>query len=141
MPNAPGLEPSSVTLLELAPRSLRTAGSCGVALGWLLGLACAASEPAAPPVEVGVAVPFASTDLMLEARQGWELVLDAINQSGGVSGRPLRVIERDTPLAAADDLSPVADGFVDLTSEGYRYIISLVSGAALEPMMRAATSR
>jgi branched-chain amino acid transport system substrate-binding protein len=115
-------------------------GLGGLALGAVLS-GCAGSEPETQPVEVAVAVPFAGTELMLEARQGWELVLDSINESGGISGRPLSVVERDTPLSAADDLSPIADGFVDLTREGYRYIISLVSGAALEPMMRAASSR
>jgi branched-chain amino acid transport system substrate-binding protein len=112
-----------------------------LALGALLAACSGSSEPASTPVEVGVAVPFAGTDLMLEARQGWEIVLDAINESGGVGGRPLRVVERDTQLAAAYVLAPIADGFIDLTSQGYRYIISLISGAALEPMMRAATSR
>lgn len=112
----------------------------GAALGaW--ALACGTPAESAEPVQVGVAVPFAGTDLMLEARQGWELVLDSINESGGVNGRPLKVIERNTPLSDAEDLSPIADGFVDLTSEGYRYIISLVSGGALEPMMRAASER
>jgi ABC-type branched-subunit amino acid transport system substrate-binding protein len=111
----------------------------GLALG-ALALACSGPEPA-EPVRVGVAVPFAGTELMLEARQGWELVLDSINESGGINGRPLEVVERDTRLSNADDLRPIADGFVDLTSEGYRYIISLVSGSALEPMMRAATER
>lgn len=123
-------------------RSLRGArgACCGVALS-VLALACGAPAQQAEPVEVGVAVPFAGTELMLEARQGWELVLDSINESGGVNGRPLRVVERNTPLSNANDLSPIADGFVDLTSEGYRYIISLVSGSALEPMMRAASER
>jgi len=114
--------------------------SIGAALS-ALALACGAPAQQAEPVQVGVAVPFAGTELMLDARQGWELVLDSINESGGVNGRPLKVVERDTPLSRADDLSPIADGFVDLTSEGYRYIISLVSGSALVPMMRAATER
>jgi branched-chain amino acid transport system substrate-binding protein len=123
-------------------RSLRSVrgSSFGVALG-ALALACGAPARDAEPVEVGVAVPFAGTELMVEARQGWQLVLDSINESGGVNGRPLKVVERNTPLSDADDLSPIADGFVDLTSEGYRYIISLVSGSALEPMMRAANER
>jgi branched-chain amino acid transport system substrate-binding protein len=141
MPDRRRPEPSSETIRRLRAASPGAAGRCGAALSALLAFACASSEPEAQPVEVGVAVPFAGTELMLEARQGWELVLDSINRAGGVSGRPLRVVERDTPLAVADDLSPVADGFVDLTSEGYRYIISLVSGAALAPMMHAATSR
>jgi ABC-type branched-subunit amino acid transport system substrate-binding protein len=115
-------------------------GLAGLALA-TLALACAGPEPDPEPVRVGVAVPFAGTELMLEARQGWELVLDSINEAGGVNGRPLEVVERDTRLFHADDLRPVADGFVDLTSEGYRYIISLVSGSALEPMMQAATER
>src|SRR6476620_2647350 len=114
--------------------------SIGAALG-ALALACSAPAQQDEPVQVGVAVPFAGTELMLDARQGWELVLDAINESGGVNGRPLKVVERDTPLSRADDLSPIADGLVDLTSEGYRYIIALVSGSALVPMMRAATER
>ena len=92
-------------------------------------------------MQVGVAVPFADTDLMLDARQSWELVLDSINEAGGVNGRPLQVVERNTPLSDAHDLSPIADGFVDLTAQGYRYIISLVSGSALPPMMRAANER
>lgn len=138
---SPRSKPSSPKLRTLLARSRRGAARCGALLSCLLGSACSGSEPEAQPVEVAVAVPFAGSELMLEARQGWELVLDSIQQSGGISGRPLRVVERDTPLTAASDLSPVADGFVDLTSEGYRYIISLASGAALEPMMRAATSR
>lgn len=97
-------------------------------------------EPEPEPIEVAVAVPFVGTGVMADARQAWQLVLDSINEAGGVDGRPLRVVERNTPLAAADDLSPVADGFVALASEGYRYIISLVSGDAVEPMLHAATS-
>ena len=30
---------------------------------------------------MGVAVPFAGTDLMRDARQGWELVVDSINHT------------------------------------------------------------
>jgi hypothetical protein len=41
----------------------------------------------------------------------------------------------------AADLGPVAEGFVDLTAEGYKYIISLISGAAVAPMMDAAMPR
>lgn len=99
-------------------------------------LACGAEEPQS--VEVAVAVPFVGTELMADARQAWELVLEQINGSGGINGKRLEVHERDTPLDDASDLSPVADGFVDLTTEGYKYIISLVSGAAVEPMMNAA---
>ena len=68
----------------------------GALLGCLLACSSNGAEPA--PVEVGVAVPFASGDLMLDARQGWELVLDSINEAGGVRGRPLAVVERDTAL-------------------------------------------
>src|SRR5690349_9698493 len=88
-------------------RSLRAAR--GSRFGFVLGalaLACGAPEKV-EPVQVGVAVPFAGTELMLEARQGWELVLDSINESGGVSGRPLQVVERNTPLSNANDLSPI----------------------------------
>jgi ABC-type branched-subunit amino acid transport system substrate-binding protein len=92
-------------------------------------------------VEVAVAVPFAGTGLMEDARQAWELVLHEVNDSGGINGKPLEVHERDTPLYDAADLGPVADGFVDLTAEGYKYIISLVSGAAVEPIMNAAVPR
>lgn len=106
-----------------------------------MGLWGCGSEPEPEPIEVAVAVPFAGTGVMADARQGWQLVLDSINEAGGIAGRPLAVVERDTPLAAPDDLSPIADGFVDLASEGHRYIISLVSGDALEPMLRAASSR
>lgn len=105
----------------------------------LLAMACGAEEPGA--VEVAVAVPFAGTGLMEDARQAWELVLDEINDGGGVNGKRLQVHERDTPLDDAADLGPIADGFVDLTDEGYKYIISLVSGAAIEPIMNAAVPR
>jgi branched-chain amino acid transport system substrate-binding protein len=98
-------------------------------------------QPEPEPIAVAVAVPFAGTGVMADARQGWQLVLDSINEAGGIAGRPLEVVERDTPLSAPDDLSPIADGFAELASEGYRYIISLVSGDALEPMMLAASSR
>jgi branched-chain amino acid transport system substrate-binding protein len=100
-------------------------------------LGCGAEAPAGG-VEVAVAVPFAGTGLMAEARQAWELELEQVNAHGGINGRALKVHERDTPLSDAADLQPVADGFVDLTGEGYRYIISLVSGTAVEPMMNAA---
>jgi branched-chain amino acid transport system substrate-binding protein len=90
---------------------------------------------------VAVAAPFASTSLMVDARQAWQLVVDEINDDGGVEHKPLAVHERDTPLADASDLAPVADGFVHLTDEGYKYIISLVSGPALQPMMEAAMPR
>lgn len=122
-----------------ARRRRGLARSCGALLAATL-LGCG-SEPEPQPIEVAVAAPFAGTGVMAEARQGWQLVLDSINEAGGVDGRPLQVVERDTPLVAADDLSPVADGFVALAGEGYRYIISLVSGDAVEPMLHAATSR
>jgi len=114
-------------------------GGAALAAGGCLGLGCGADEP--EPVEVAVAVPFSGSGLMLEARQAWDLVLDDVQRGGGIRGRTLAVHERDTPLDAADDLAPIARGFVDLTSEGYRYIISLISGAAVDPMLRAATSR
>lgn len=109
--------------------------------GWLwltaLGpLACGQGEP--DTVEVAVAVPFAGTGLMAEARQAWEIVLEQINDGGGINGKRLAVHERNTPLADTADLRPIADGFIDLTAEGYKYIISLVSGAAVEPIMSAA---
>jgi ABC-type branched-subunit amino acid transport system substrate-binding protein len=108
---------------------------------WGILLGCGANEPATGSVTVAVAAPFASTGLMVEARQGWQLVLDQINEDGGIDSKSLSVYERDTPLTDASDLAPVADGFVHLTDEGYKYIISLVSGPALEPMMEAATVR
>lgn len=113
--------------------------SWSLPLAALTLLACGAEEPQS--VEVAVAVPFAGTGLMADARQAWELVVQQINDGGGVNGRRLDVYERDTPLEDAADLGPVADGFVDLTAEGYKYIISLVSGAAVEPIMNAALPR
>jgi branched-chain amino acid transport system substrate-binding protein len=113
-------------------------GGAALAAGGCLTLGCSADEP--EPIEVAVAVPFSGSGLMLDARQAWDLVLDDIERGGGVNGQPLVVHERDTPLSAADDLASIARGFVDLTGEGYRYIISLISGAAVEPMLRAATS-
>jgi hypothetical protein len=104
------------------------------------GIGCSASDLHPPAVEVAVAAPLTDGSVMSDARQAWQLVTDEINQSGGINGRMLRVHEHDTPLASADDVLPIADGFVDLTSQGYRYIMSLVSGAALAPMMQAATS-
>jgi branched-chain amino acid transport system substrate-binding protein len=108
----------------------------------LLGLgvaACGAREPTTPTsVEVGVAVPLASSGLMLEARQAWQLVLEDINTAGGVNDAALAVVEQDTPLQRVDDLGPVADGFVELANGGYKYIISLLSGPELVPMMDAA---
>lgn len=125
-----------------AGASETTQRSCrGARWALLAALVACGGEPAPEPIEVAVAVPFAGTGVMADARQGWQLVLDSINDAGGVDGRPLQVVVRDTPLAAADDLSPIADGFVELASEGYRYIISLVSGDALDPMLQAATSR
>lgn len=85
-----------------------------------------------------MAVPYTGSGLMLEARQAWELVLEQINAGGGIEGQPLAVQQRTMRLEHADDLTPVADGFVNLTHEGYKYIISLVSGSALQPMMDAA---
>jgi ABC-type branched-subunit amino acid transport system substrate-binding protein len=113
-------------------------GGAALAAGGCLTLGCSADEP--EPIEVAVAVPFSGSGLMLDARQAWALVVDDIERGGGIDGRALSVHERDTPLSAADDLAPIARGFVDLTGEGYRYIISLISGAAVEPMLRAATS-
>jgi len=75
---------------------------------------------------------------MTEARQAWELVLEQINEEGGIEHRPLSVHQRTMRLDDADDLTPVADGFANLTDEGYKYIISLVSGSALQPMRDAA---
>jgi branched-chain amino acid transport system substrate-binding protein len=104
--------------------------------GSLLG--CGASNPVEGSVTVAVAAPFASTSLMVDARQAWQLVVDQVNEDGGIEHERLAVHERDTPLADASDLAPVADGFVHLTDEGYKYIISLVGGGALQPMMDAA---
>jgi ABC-type branched-subunit amino acid transport system substrate-binding protein len=88
--------------------------------------------------EVGVVAPFAGTGLMAEAKQAWEIVVDDINDSGGIGGRRLGVHERNTPLSDPADLSPVGQGFVRLADEGYKYIISLVSGAAVAPIVEAA---
>lgn len=111
-----------------------------IALG-LAGLGCGEPDPEPAAVEVGVAVPYTGTGLMLEARQAWELVLEQINEGGGIRSKPLAVHQRTVRLDDADDLTPVADGFVNLTNEGFKYIISLVSGDALEPMMDAAMPR
>ena len=89
-------------------------------------------------VDVGVAVPLTSTDLMIDAQRAWQLVVDQVNEGGGINDETLAVHARDTPLTSASDLAPIADGFVELTNEGYKYIISLVSGSALAPMMDAA---
>jgi branched-chain amino acid transport system substrate-binding protein len=102
---------------------------------------CGAREPGVTEVgtvAVGVVVPITGGGLMLEARQAWELVVEQINEGGGIDRKMLSVHERDLPLDDASDLSPVADGFVNLANEGYKYIISLVSGEALQPMMDAA---
>ncbi len=119
--------------------------SRALAGGWVLSVlgallpGCGREEPGS--VKVAVAAPLAELGLMADARQAWQLVVDQINDAGGINQQMLEVYERDTPLSDATDLQPVADGFVDLTSEGYKYIISLVSGAALEPMMNAAMPR
>lgn len=89
-------------------------------------------------IDVGVAIPLASSGLMLEARQAWQLVLEDINTAGGVNAAELGVVEQDTPLRRVDDLGPIADGFVELANDGYKYIISLLSGPQLVPMMDAA---
>ncbi len=124
------------------PRRPARSVAAGAALVASALLGCGSeSEPQPEPIEVAIAVPLAGTGVMADARQAWQLVLDSINEAGGVAGRPLRVVERDTPLSAPDDLSPIADGFEQLASEGYRYIISLVSGDALEPILQAASSR
>jgi ABC-type branched-subunit amino acid transport system substrate-binding protein len=99
---------------------------------------CGESPAPAESISVAVAAPFAGGGVMTDARHAWDLVLEQINEGGGVNGRPLEVHERDTPLSHPADLMPVADGFVSLTEQGYKYIISLVSGAALGPMMDAA---
>src|SRR5688572_14623269 len=83
-------------------------------------------------------MPFASTGVMGEARQAWQLVVEQVEADGGVNRKAFSVVEQDTPLDDADDLGPIADGFIELTNEGYKYIISLLSGPALEPMMAAA---
>lgn len=83
-------------------------------------------------------MPFTSTGVMGEARQAWQLVVEQVEADGGVNRKALSVVEQDTPLHDADDLGPIADGFIELTNEGYKYIISLLSGSALEPMMAAA---
>jgi ABC-type branched-subunit amino acid transport system substrate-binding protein len=88
-----------------------------------------------------VAVPYTGSGLMQDARQAWELVLEQINAGGGIERKSLAVQQRTMRLEHADDLTPVADGFVNLTQEGYKYIISLVSGSALQPMMDAAMPR
>jgi ABC-type branched-subunit amino acid transport system substrate-binding protein len=83
-------------------------------------------------------MPFTSTGVMLEARQAWQLVVEQVEADGGIDHKAFAVVERDTPLDDANDVRPIADGFIDLTNEGYKYIISLLSGSALEPMMAAA---
>lgn len=88
-----------------------------------------------------MAVPFAGSGVMADAERAWSLIVDHVNESGGVNGRELHVEQRDTPLSDAADLSPIADGFVDLADQGYKYIISLVSGAALAPIVEAAVPR
>jgi len=103
-----------------------------------LGLGCGEDPTPAPDFEVGVVAPFAGTGLMADARQAWEIVVDDVNDSGGVTGRRLGVHVRDTPLSDPADLSPVGRGFVRLTEDGYKYIISLVSGAAVAPILEAA---
>jgi branched-chain amino acid transport system substrate-binding protein len=103
--------------------------------------ACGEKGGPKEPVTVAVAAPFSGVGLMSDARQAWQLVVEQINLAGGINGRPLAVYERDTPLADIADLQPVTDGFVKLTGEGYKYIISLVSGAAVKPMLDAALPR
>jgi branched-chain amino acid transport system substrate-binding protein len=100
---------------------------------------CAADEGGS--VEIAIAAPATGDGLMLEARQAWTLAVEQINLAGGIRGQTLSVHERDLVLNDQDDLGPVADGFVNMTREGYKYIISLVSGAALAPMMAAAMPR
>jgi ABC-type branched-subunit amino acid transport system substrate-binding protein len=108
---------------------------CGAGLLTLAGCGGGADRES---VEVGVAMPFTSTGVMLEARQAWQLVVEQVEADGGVNHKALQVVERDTPLDDADDVRPIADGFIDLTNQGYKYIISLLSGSALQPMMEAA---
>lgn len=115
---------------QRAARSLACAGA--------LALGCGAEPEAQRDFEVGVVAPFAGTGLMADARQAWQIVVDDINGSGGVMGRKLGVHVRDTPLSDPADLSPVGQGFVRLTEEGYKYIISLVSGAAVAPIVDVA---
>lgn len=108
---------------------------------WLLGAllaGCGDTGPERDSVDVAVAVPFAGSGLMAEAEQAWTLVVDHVNASGGVAGKSLRVHQRDTPLTDSSDLAPVGAGVVDLAAEGYKYIISLVSGAAAAPIIDTA---
>ena len=104
----------------------------------LLGCGAEDASERRGSVDVGVAVPLTSTDLMIDAQRAWQLVVDQVNEGGGINDETLAVHARDTPLTSASDLAPIADGFVELTNEGYKYIISLVSGSALAPMMDAA---
>ncbi len=103
-----------------------------------LGLPGCGEESHPESIAVGVAMPFTSTGVMREARQAWQLVVEQVDADGGINGQPLVVVERDTPIADANDVGPIADGFIGLTLEGYKYIISLLSGPALAPMMAAA---
>jgi ABC-type branched-subunit amino acid transport system substrate-binding protein len=115
----------------------RCIAACGALLLSLSTSGCWVEEPG--PIEVAIAVPYPSGELMREARRAWELALEQINLAGGVDGRTLNVHERDLSLGKGNGPRRIADGLSSLTRDGYEYIISLVSGSALSAMMDAAT--
>jgi ABC-type branched-subunit amino acid transport system substrate-binding protein len=119
-------------------RAIPLLGWASLALAALAGCGDAGDPGSSGSVTVGVALPLTSTGVMLEARQAWQLVVEQVEADGGLDGKAFAVVEQNAPLVDASDLGPVADGFIQLTNQGYKYIISLLSGSALEPMMAAA---
>ncbi len=96
------------------------------------------SEGDAEPIEVAVAVPLSGNSAMLDAARAWTLVEESVNAAGGIDGRALEVHTFDTPLRSAEDLSPIAQAFAHIAELGYHYVISIVAGQTVAPIMERA---
>lgn len=102
--------------------------------------ACSGTESAKElePIEVAVVVPLTGSGAMLDAVRALTLVQESVNEAGGIGGRPLVVRAFDTPLNSPDDLTPVIVGFSEIADQGLKYIISLIAGETVEPIMDVA---
>ncbi len=92
--------------------------------------------PAAKPIRIGDIGAYTGGTLFAEpARHGWQLALEEINRSGGIHGRPLEIISRDSSgdsgaaVRLAEELK-ARDGAILLICNEYSRVSMAVSSWA-----------
>src|SRR5690625_2261208 len=79
--------------------------AAALALAWLVAPVMTAAD-APEPIKIGEFNSYTGfAAFTLPYRDGWQLALEEINESGGVLGRPLEVISRDDGASPADAIT------------------------------------